>query len=166
MLRVVMPLLIVFLLAGVALAVFLLTSNIDNMSMPSTSRTDALQSDIKATGTKIAVSATGVSLDNMVDNRFARCQYFIIIIDPGTMQFEALRNPYTAITRDAGISAARMLLEEGVQVVITEIIGPNAFDTLSGAGIQVFSGGGGSVRDAIQGYNEGQLDPITAPTTP
>ena len=40
---------------------------------------------------KIAISATGTTLDAEVDPRFGRCQYFIIV-DPETMQFEALEN--------------------------------------------------------------------------
>jgi len=37
---------------------------------------------------KIAISATGPSLDDEVESRFGRCPYFIIA-DPDTMQFEA-----------------------------------------------------------------------------
>jgi len=40
---------------------------------------------------KIAVSATGLTLDAEVDPRFGRCQYFVIV-DPETMEFEALEN--------------------------------------------------------------------------
>jgi len=38
---------------------------------------------------RIAISATGPTLDAEVDPRFGRCQYFIIV-DPETMEFEAL----------------------------------------------------------------------------
>jgi len=37
---------------------------------------------------KIAITATGPSLDAEVDARFGRCQYFVII-DPQSMEFEA-----------------------------------------------------------------------------
>ena len=40
---------------------------------------------------KIAILATGPSLDAEVDPRFGRCQHFIIV-DPETMQFEAVEN--------------------------------------------------------------------------
>jgi len=40
---------------------------------------------------KMAISAISPSLDAEVDPRFGRCQYFIII-DPETMQFEAIEN--------------------------------------------------------------------------
>ena len=37
---------------------------------------------------KIAISATGSTLDAEVDPRFGRCQYFILA-EPETMKFEA-----------------------------------------------------------------------------
>ncbi|TET61977.1 hypothetical protein E3J48_05015 [Candidatus Aerophobetes bacterium] len=41
---------------------------------------------------KIAVSSTGQDLNALVDARFGRCQYFVIV-DPETMEFEAAPNP-------------------------------------------------------------------------
>ena len=40
---------------------------------------------------RIAISATGSTLDAEVDPRFGRCQHFIIV-DPETMEFEAIEN--------------------------------------------------------------------------
>jgi len=42
---------------------------------------------------KIAVSASSPELDSSVDPRFGRCPYFLIV-DPETMEFEAVENPY------------------------------------------------------------------------
>jgi len=122
-----------------------------------------LNSNAKTTGIKIAVSATGPGLDSMVDYRFARCPYFIIV-DSETMQFKALQNPYATDTRGTGFLAAQMIAGEGVQAVITGNIGQNAFYLLSNNGIKVFSGSGETVRGAIQKYNAGQLKMITTPT--
>ena len=41
---------------------------------------------------KIAVSCTGPAPDFVIDPRFGRCQYFIII-DPETIEFETVENP-------------------------------------------------------------------------
>ena len=43
---------------------------------------------------RVAISATGPTLDADVGPRFGRCQYFIIV-DPETMEFEALENSRT-----------------------------------------------------------------------
>lgn len=107
---------------------------------------------------KIAVSATGLTLDAEVDPRFGRCRYFVII-DPETMQFEAFENPNVAASGGAGIGTATMIASKGVDVVLTGNCGPNAYQTLAAAGIQVVTGASGRIRDAVQAYKSGKLRP-------
>ena len=57
---------------------------------------------------RIAISATGLTLDADVDPRFGRCQHFIVV-DPDTMEFEALENPNVMAAGGAGISTAQMI---------------------------------------------------------
>ena len=57
----------------------------------------------------------------------------------------------------AGIQAAQMVAKTGAEIVITGNMGPNAFETLSAAGIQVFTGASGSVNEAIEKYKKGEL---------
>ena len=102
---------------------------------------------------RIAISATGPSLDAEVDPRFGRCQYFIIV-DPQTMQFEALENSNAAAAGGAGITTAQMIASKGATVVLTGNCGPNAYQTLSAAGIQVISGASGRIGDAIEAYKQ------------
>jgi len=111
---------------------------------------------------KIAISATGPGLDADVDPRFGRCQYFIIV-DAETMQFEALENSSAAAAGGAGISAAQMVANKGAEVVLTGNCGPNAYQTLSAAGVQVISGVSGTVRDAVQAHKAGKLQPSAQP---
>ncbi len=111
----------------------------------------------------IAISATGTSLDAEVDPRFGRCQYFIIV-DPDTMQFESMQNPNIVAGGGAGISTGQMIAEKGVQVVLTGNCGPNAYEVLSAAGIQVITGVSGKIRDAVQGYKSGQFEATPQPT--
>jgi predicted Fe-Mo cluster-binding NifX family protein len=85
---------------------------------------------------KIAVSATAPGLDAEVDPRFGRCQYFIIV-DPQSMEFESVDNSNALASGGAGISTAQMIASKGVEVVLTGNCGPNAYRTLSAAGIQV-----------------------------
>jgi predicted Fe-Mo cluster-binding NifX family protein len=114
---------------------------------------------------KIAISATGPSLDAEVDPRFGRCQYFIIV-DPDTMQFEAVENSSAMATGGAGISAAQMIAGKGVEAVLTGNCGPNAYQVLSPAGIKVITGVSGKVQDAIQSYKSGQLKAGSQPNVP
>jgi len=105
---------------------------------------------------RIAISATGPTLDTEVDPRFGRCQYFVIA-DPDTMNFEALENSNAMQAGGAGISTGQMIASKGVQVVLTGNCGPNAYQVLSAAGIQVITGVSGKIQDAIQAYKSGQF---------
>jgi len=111
---------------------------------------------------RIAVSATGPSLDAEVDPRFGRCQYFIIV-DPQTLEFETVDNVNISASGGAGIATAQMMANKGVQVVLTGNTGPNAYQTLTAAGIQVVSGVSGTVKDAIQGYRAGKFQSSSQP---
>jgi hypothetical protein len=64
----------------------------------------------------------------------------------------------------AGISTAQMVANMGVQVVLTGNCGPNAYQTLSAAGIQVITGVSGSVKEAIEGYKTGKFQAISGPS--
>jgi len=111
---------------------------------------------------KIAISATGNSLESDVDPRFGRCQYFIIV-DPETMVFEAVDNSNNSTSGGAGIATAQMILGKNVEAVITGNCGPNAHQVLSAAKVKVITGVAGSVRDAIQGYKSGKFQANSQP---
>jgi len=114
---------------------------------------------------KLAVSASGSGLNAPVDARFGRCQYFIIV-DPETMKFEALENPSMTASHGAGIQTAQMMANKGVTVVLTGNCGPNAFQTLSAAGIQVIVGVSGTVKEAVEKYKKGELQATTQASVP
>jgi predicted Fe-Mo cluster-binding NifX family protein len=114
---------------------------------------------------KIAITANGPTLDAGIDPRFGRCQYFIIV-DPETMQFEALENSGAMAGGGAGISTAQMIAGKGVEVVLTGNCGPNAYEVLSAAGIKVVTGVAGKVQDAIQGYKSGKFQASSQPNVP
>jgi len=111
---------------------------------------------------KIAISATGPTLDAEVDPRFGRCQYFIIA-DPQTMEFESIENSNAMAGGGAGISTGQMIASKGVEVVLTGNCGPNAYQVLSAAGIQVITGVSGKIKEAIQGYQSGQFQASSQP---
>ena len=112
---------------------------------------------------KIAISATGPTLDAEVDPRFGRCQYFIIV-DPETMEFEAVENTSAMASGGAGISTGQMIASKGVEAVLTGNCGPNAYQVLSAAGLQVITGVSGRISDAIQAYKSGQFQTTSRPT--
>ncbi len=114
---------------------------------------------------KIAVSASGASLDADIDPRFGRCQHFIII-DPETMEFEAVNNSGALAGGGAGISTAQTIASKGVQAVLTGNCGPNAFEVLSAAGIKVATGVSGKVQEAVRDYKAGKYQASSQPNVP
>jgi len=108
----------------------------------------------------IAVSSSGQDLNSQIDPRFGRCQYFVFV-DPDSMEFEAVENSNISAASGAGIQSAQMVADRGAEVVITGNCGPNAFQTLSAAGVQVITGVSGTVNDAVQALKSGQLQPIS-----
>ena len=112
---------------------------------------------------KIGISATNNTLDADVDPRFGRCPYFLII-ETDTMNVGAIINEGTQASGGAGIQAAQQIANIGVEAVLTGNVGPNAFQTLSAAGIKVYTGLMGSVRDAVQQWKNGELQQTEAPS--
>jgi predicted Fe-Mo cluster-binding NifX family protein len=105
---------------------------------------------------KIAVTSTGPTLDDMVNERFGRSAYFLIV-DPGTLDFEPMENPNISLGGGAGPQSAQLMADKGVSVVLTGSCGPNAFRTFGAAGIQVITGASGRVRQAVEEFNTGKL---------
>jgi predicted Fe-Mo cluster-binding NifX family protein len=118
---------------------------------------------------KIAVSATAGSLDAIVDPRFGRCAYFVIVEVEGNeiKNTEAIQNPAATAIGGAGIQAAQLIANKGAEVLISGNMGPNAFSILSETGIKIVTGVAGiSVKEAVQRYLKGELKETRAPTMP
>jgi predicted Fe-Mo cluster-binding NifX family protein len=114
---------------------------------------------------RIAASAVEPNLDTDIDPRFGRCHYFILV-NPETMEFETVENYSAAASGGAGISAAQLIADKVVDVVLTGNCGPNAHQVLSAASIQVFTGISGKVRDAIHDYKSSKLKSSSLPNVP
>lgn len=50
-----------------------------------------------------------------------------------------------------------MVSDKGAEVLLTGFCGPNAFKALKAAKIGVANDAGGSIRDAVKAYLEGEL---------
>lgn len=112
---------------------------------------------------KICVTSEGDNLDSKVDPRFGRCQYFIIA-DIDTLAFEAVQNPNTDSMGGAGIQSAQLIAEKEVKAVLTGNVGPNAFQTLQAANINVFTGVSSSVKEAVEKYKKGDFKTTQGPS--
>ena len=111
---------------------------------------------------KICITAQGDNLDSVVDPRFGRCLYFIIM-DTDTSEYEAVCNPSVSTTGAAGIQSGQLVAEKGVKTVLTGNVGPNAFTALQAAGINIVTGVSGVVKEAVEKYKRGEFRSTQGP---
>jgi predicted Fe-Mo cluster-binding NifX family protein len=112
---------------------------------------------------KIAICSTGSDPSSVVDERFGRCAYFMIW-DEQTKKYTSLSNIDTESAHGAGTGAVQTLLENKVELILSQRIGPKAFTVLKEAGIKIFSGiTGKTVADALKSYENGELAELLTP---
>jgi predicted Fe-Mo cluster-binding NifX family protein len=107
---------------------------------------------------KVAVSSTGKNLDSAIDPRFGRCSWFVIV-ETEDMTSEAFSNESVALGGGAGIQSAQFVVSKGAAAVITGHCGPNAASALSAAGVKVLLDQAGTVREVVERYKRGDLQP-------
>jgi predicted Fe-Mo cluster-binding NifX family protein len=108
---------------------------------------------------KIVVTSTGNTIDSPIDPRFGRCQFFVFI-DPETMELEAAENEAVMAAGGAGPQAAQFVANKGVEAVITGNVGPNAASALKAAGITIYIGAQGTVKETVSLFKNGQLQEV------
>ena len=114
---------------------------------------------------KIAVSSTGPTLEDMVDPRFGRCGFFLII-DTDSMDLESIQNQSATLGGGAGIQSAQLVVDKGAMTVLTGNCGPKATQTFCAAGVQVITGISGPVQKAVEQYQSGALAANPGPSVP
>lgn len=101
---------------------------------------------------KIAITATGASLDAPVATKFGRAPYFIVV-DTDTGAHTVHDNSSNiASEQGAGIRAVELMCSLGVDAVITGQCGPKALQALRTAGIRVIIGASGTARNALDKF--------------
>lgn len=111
---------------------------------------------------KIAITATGKTMDSPVDQRFGRAAYFVVV-DTETMDFAVIDNENIAAAGGAGISSAKAVIDAGAEAVLTGNCGPNAQRTLSAAGVRLYTGVTGTVAEAVELFKGGKLTEAEGP---
>ncbi len=115
---------------------------------------------------KIGVTAAGANIDSLVDERYARAPY-LIIVDSDTMEFKAVVNQNANKTSGAGTGASQDLIKEGSDVIIGINVGPKAWDVLKEFEVKVYRAKKGmTVKEAVDAFNRGELEEIHEPSEP
>jgi len=112
---------------------------------------------------KIVVSSVGGSLDSEVDPRFGRARMFLFV-DTETGKTESIDNSSGAnAPQGAGIQAAETISRLGADCLLTGHCGPKAFRTLEAAGIKVYTGAYGTIAEALEQLESGDLHLSSGP---
>jgi len=88
---------------------------------------------------KIAVTASGPTLESEVDPRFGRAACFLVG-ETETMEFGPIENDNMMAAGGAGISTAKLVIDAGAVAVLTGNCGPNAERTLNSGGVKLYTG--------------------------
>jgi predicted Fe-Mo cluster-binding NifX family protein len=82
------------------------------------------------------------------------------------METETVENPAMDAASGAGIQAAQFVVERGAEAVATGNVGPNAYSVLEASNVPVYLLRGGTVREVVEAYEEGELPEAGEPTGP
>ncbi len=111
---------------------------------------------------KIVITATEPNLDGEVDPKFGRAAHFVFV-ETDSIDYETMDNPNMDLASGAGIQTARIIVEKGAKVVLTGSCGPNAYEVLEAAGVEVYVGVTGIIPKAIEALKAGELLPTDGP---
>jgi len=111
----------------------------------------------KVTIMKVCFTANGTTLDALMEERFGRAPYFVIV-ESETESFEAIKNPYADGGGGVGPKAAQVLIANNVKALISGQVGGNAQEVLAAAGIEMYTYRAvGSVKDALDQFTKNML---------
>jgi len=107
---------------------------------------------------KIALSSSGKDINSNLSEIFGRCPYFFIVeIENKEIKgMEVVENISRNQASGVGVLVAQMIVEKGVDVLITGNVGPKALDVLEQFKVDIFNGSG-SIEENLQKFIEGKL---------
>ncbi len=111
---------------------------------------------------KIVIPSPDGNINGIIDSRFGRANYFIIIdYENGQIiNHETIRNPGATEVRGAGFIAAETVANQNPDILITPNLGPNSFNILSGTNIKIYQYSG-NIHDALKLLEENKLPLLT-----
>jgi len=88
--------------------------------------------------------------------RLSRCAYFLFV-ETDSGQTEARPNPGLKRLEEAGLQAARFVVEHGAEAVMAVMIGRHAQQVLEEAGVSVYEAELPSGRQVVERLRSGRL---------
>ena len=113
---------------------------------------------------KVVVTAEGTDLGAATSPLFGRCPVFVLV-DSETLEYQVIANPALSLGGGAGVQVAQTVVHHGAEVVLSQNVGPNAFQVLEAGGVKVYRVGAGTVRQAVLNFLAGKLELLPAAST-
>ncbi|AEX85389.1 dinitrogenase iron-molybdenum cofactor biosynthesis protein [Marinitoga sp. 1135] len=108
---------------------------------------------------KLAIPSQGRDLESLSNDRFARAELFVIYDLDNDEIVEVVENNASE-AHGMGPKVSQMLAEKGVNVLILESVGKNAFEVLNAAGIEVYLTKKDKLSNIIENYKNGKLEKV------
>jgi predicted Fe-Mo cluster-binding NifX family protein len=106
---------------------------------------------------KIAIPVNENSMSSAICPSFGRTPYFLIY-NVDTKESKFLDNEAASKQGGAGIKASQVLVDQGVDAIITPRCGENAADVLKAANIKLYRTINASIKDNIEAFERNKLE--------
>lgn len=107
----------------------------------------------------ILTTSDSNGLNAKVDKQFGRATFFALL-ETDNLEISFLDNSAVNSSSGAGVMAAQQVVDENPVAVIAGNFGPKAFSVLKTAAIKMYSYSGGTVRDAVELYQDDSLEEL------
>jgi predicted Fe-Mo cluster-binding NifX family protein len=112
---------------------------------------------------KIAFPATGSDLTCMLDGRFGRSPWFLVV-DSETGAFQALENTGNVdASQGAGIQAAQAVIATEADILVCSHCGPKAFKVFQAAGTRILQAEPATLSEVLDRFRKGELPEMEGP---
>lgn len=102
---------------------------------------------------KVAVTCQTNNKSSAIEPRFGRSRYFAII-DTESGQYSFIENPNQNEMSGAGIKTAQMIVDNGVELLLTGRVGPKAKNVLDMAKVRIRTDVEGTLEDILKNVND------------
>lgn len=99
-----------------------------------------------------------------MDPRFGRCEGFILFDTEDKSTLYLPNDSQRNLAQGAGIKTAKMIVDEGAEVLITGQLGPNAAQVMGKTGVKIYACSRGTVEEAIQALSQNKLEVLSENT--
>lgn len=105
---------------------------------------------------KIAISASDNHLAAAIELDFEKAPFYIVVDlnRPLEADYKAVHNPHVQSVNNVGILAAQMLINLGIDVLITGWCDPNALRVFQKANIPIYKATAGTVAAMVASFKE------------